>query len=79
MKRVILDTELRARLSGLSESTEFCDEEGRTIGRFVSVSMYRELLVAWSKAHLSDDELAQRRQEPRGRTLEQIWDSLAQR
>jgi hypothetical protein len=72
MSRVILDSQLRSKLNGLTEQVEFCDESGKIVGRFVPESLYRELLVPWSKAHLADEELAHRRQEPRGRTLAEI-------
>jgi hypothetical protein len=78
MSRVVLDSQLRSKLNGLTEQVEFCDESGATVGRFVPESLYRELLVAWSRTHLSDEELERRRQEPRGRTLAEIWKSLGQ-
>jgi hypothetical protein len=78
MSRVIIDPQLRSELPDLADQVEFCDESGNTLGRFVPEALYREMLVAWSKVHLSDEELAQRRQEPRGRTLAEIWKSLGQ-
>ncbi len=79
MSRVILDPELRSKLNGLNEQLEVCDEAGKTLGHFLPESLYRELLLCWSKANLSDEELARRRQEPRGRTLAEIWKSLGQK
>ena len=73
MSRVILDSQLRSKLNGLTEQAEFCDESGNTVGHFVPLALYREMIVAWSKAHLPDEELDRRRQEPRGRTLPEIW------
>jgi hypothetical protein len=78
MSRVIIDTQLRSELHDLADQVEFCDESGATLGHFVPEALYREMLVAWSKAHLSDEELAERRQEPRGRTLGEIWKSVGQ-
>lgn len=78
MSRVILDHQLRSKLNGVDEQVEFCDESGNIVGRFVPEALYRELLVAWSKSRLSDEELARRRQEPRGRPLAEIWKSLGQ-
>jgi hypothetical protein len=78
MSRVILDAQLRSKLNGLIEQLEICDETGQTLGHFVPEPLYRELLMAWSKAHLPDAELERRRQEPRGRTLAEIWQSLGQ-
>jgi hypothetical protein len=78
MSQVILDSQLRSKLNGLTEQIELCDEFGKTVGHFVPEALYREFLVAWSKAHLSDEELARRREESRGRTLAEIWKSLGQ-
>ncbi len=78
MSRVVLDALLRSKLNGLREQVELCDESGMTLGRFLPESLYREMLVAWSKAHLSEEELQRRRQEPRGRTLAEIWQHLGQ-
>lgn len=78
MSRVTLDAELRAKLNGLSEQLEICDESGKPVGHFLPDRLYREFLVAWSRAHLSDEELHRRRQGPRGRTLAEIWQRLGQ-
>jgi hypothetical protein len=78
MSRVMLDQQLRSKLNGLNDQVEICDEAGKTVGRFLPESLYRELLLAWSKADLPDLELQRRRQEPRGRTLAQIWEKLGQ-
>jgi len=78
MSRIILDSQLRSKLNGLNDQVELCDEAGATVGHFVPAPLYRELLAAWSKTHLTDEELERRRQEPRGRTLAEIWQSLGQ-
>jgi hypothetical protein len=76
MGRVVLDPQLRAKLNGLNEQLELCDEAGTILGHFLPESLYRELVVNWSKTQLSDAELERRRQEPRGRTLAEIWQHL---
>ncbi len=78
MSRVVLDDQLRSKLNGLNDQLEICDEVGRTLGHFVPEALYRQLLIAWSKAQISDAELERRRQEPRGRTLAEIWQRLGQ-
>jgi hypothetical protein len=78
MSRVILDQQMRSKLNGLNEQVEICDESGNTLGHFVPESLYREFLVAWSRSNLSDEDLERRRQEPRGRTLAEIWQKLSQ-
>jgi hypothetical protein len=79
MGRIVLDPFLRTRLNGLGEQLEVCDEAGKTIGHFLPESVYRELLIAWSRLNLSDEELERRRSEPRGRTLAEILTSLGAR
>jgi hypothetical protein len=78
MSRVMLDAQLRSKLNGLDDQVEICDESGQTLGRFLPESLYRELLLAWAKADLPDEELQRRRQEPAGRTLAEIWEKLGQ-
>src|SRR5260370_41975189 len=76
MSRVTLDSQLRSKLNGLDDQVEICDESGKTLGRFLPESLCRELLLAWSKADLPDDELQRRRQEPRGHTLGEVLEKL---
>jgi hypothetical protein len=78
MSRVVLDQQLRSKLRGLNDQVEICDESGKTVGRFLPESLYRELLLAWAKADLPEEALQQRRQEPRGRTLAETWTKLGQ-
>jgi hypothetical protein len=77
MSQITLDSQLRAKLNGLNDQIEICDETGKTVGRYLPESLYRELLLAWSKADMPDEELQRRRREPRGRTLPEIWDRLS--
>jgi hypothetical protein len=76
MTKVILDEILRAKLNGLDEHLELCDEEGRTLGHYLPAIEYKELLVDWSKARASVEELDRRMQEPGGSTLAEIWARL---
>jgi hypothetical protein len=65
MGKVILDAELKAKLNGLHQELEFCDEEGKTLGHFVPAKAYRELLYTWAKAQFTDEEIEQARREVR--------------
>ncbi len=38
MPKIVVDSELRNRLNGLSEQLEFCDETGHTLGFFQPVA-----------------------------------------
>jgi hypothetical protein len=78
MNHLILDPQLRSKLNGLEEQIEICDESGKTLGRFLPESLYREFLLAWAKADLPDEEFQRRIKEPRGCTLAEIWEKLGQ-
>jgi hypothetical protein len=57
---------------------EFCDSSGKVLGHFLPAEAYREMLLASANAQLSPQGLQRRRQEPRGRTLPEIWTDLGQ-
>jgi hypothetical protein len=76
MNKIVVDQAMRSKLNGLDKQIEFLDESGKTLGHFLPSETYRELLVAWSKAWVSDEELERRRKEPGGRTLKEIWQRL---
>jgi len=76
MGKVILDDALKSKLNGLDEQLELCDEGGQTIGQFLPQALYRDLLVAWSKAWISDEELERLRRQQGGRPLAEIWKDL---
>ena len=78
MTKVTLDESLKAKLNGLNEQLELCDQTGQTVGHYLPDHLYRELLLAWADSQISPEELERRRREPRGRTLAEIWKSLGQ-
>ena len=41
MSNITLDADLRSKLNGLNEQTEQCDDDGKTIGRFVPEVVYQ--------------------------------------
>ena len=63
MSKITLDAELRAKLNGLNEQLEVCDESGNTVGHFVPEDLYRDLLRSWAKTEFTDAEIEQARQE----------------
>lgn len=79
MTKVTVDAELRARLNGLRDPLELCDEAGQTVGHFLPPSAYRDMLYAWANAQVDEDELERASREPGGRSLQEIWQSLGQR
>ena len=78
MSKVTLDPQLRAKLNGLNEHVEVCDESGHTVGHFLPASLYEELFykaLAAESPH-SKEELKRRHHETGGRSLAEIWRSL---
>jgi hypothetical protein len=78
MDKLVIDPALRAQFPNLAGPVEFCDEAGKTLGHFLPADVYREFLLAWVNANITEEELERRRQEPGGRTLAEIWKSLGQ-
>lgn len=78
MSKLILDADLRARLSGLDEPLEVCDEAGRTVGHFLPERVYEDLFYAALAAESphSAAELRRRHSETGGRSLSEIWTDL---
>ena len=76
MTRVIIDAALRARLNGLTEQVEFCDELGRTLGHFVPLGGATPLDPTADGCPYTVEDLHRFRQETGGRTLGEIWESL---
>jgi hypothetical protein len=76
MNKVCLDPTLGSQLRGFSSPVEICDEFGQSLGHFLPTPIYRQLLVAWSQAEVSDEELRLRASEPGGCSLAEIWQRL---
>ncbi|HEV2968994.1 MAG TPA: hypothetical protein VGY55_03325 [Pirellulales bacterium] len=76
MTKVVIDKSIRSTFSNLGEQIELCDETGRTLGYFLPAELHRQLLRAWAETQISDEELERRRNEPGGRTLDEIWSRL---
>jgi hypothetical protein len=76
MTKVTLDPQLRAKLNGLNEQLEICDEAGKTVGHFLPASVYMRLLYDAINARVTDEELRQADEEPGGCSLAEIWQRL---
>src|SRR5438876_10365197 len=76
MSTLQLDKALRERLNGLTEQLAVCDEAGKTVGYFVPDELYKRMAYAWMESQTNDDELNAIRDEPGGRSLQEIWKSL---
>ena len=79
MTQMILEPNLRLRFGQTDSEVELRDEQGELVGYFVPPPLHRELILAWSRAHVSDDELEEARREPAGRPLSEIFSDLDQR
>jgi hypothetical protein len=78
MNKIMLDDTLRARLNGLNEAMEFCDESGRAIGHFLPADLYNQILYSADFCPYTEEEIQESLQEPLGRPLAEIWKSLGQ-
>lgn len=78
MQRVSLDQELRAKLNGLSQPLEVCDESGNPVGMFVPWADYQHMRYAAAEAAcpFTDEQSAQFRKERGGRSLQEIMRDL---
>ena len=79
MVRVVVKPEILKQLHQLDCELELCDETGQMLGYFVPVGD-EDLKedYEWARRAVSDEELAQARAEPGGRTLHEIMRDLRQ-
>jgi hypothetical protein len=76
MSKVTLDPQLRAKLNGLNEQLEICDEAGKTVGHYLPDAVYMRLLYDSVNARVTDEELRRAADEPGGCSLAEIWQRL---
>lgn len=79
MNKVTLDGAGRLQLDDLDGEVEICDQTGRTVGYYLPVGLRDELLYAWAKSQVSEEELELARQQPGGRSLKEILVDLNNR
>ena len=74
MTKITIDSETRAKLNGLKDFFQVCDESGQTLGYFLPPGFLKYL------SPFSDEEIERRRQQPRtGRPLKEILNDLESR
>jgi hypothetical protein len=59
MTRIVLDAATRARLTGVIDCAELCDESGRSLGHFIPAvdsAWYREIEVPFTNEELDAAE-----------------------
>lgn len=76
MNRITLDAELRAKLNGLTEQVEVCDENDKTVGMFVPLALYKQLLYENVKIPFTKEEIDRFRSEKGGCSLEEFWKKM---
>lgn len=78
MGKLILDDELRTKLSALQGRVELCDPDGRTIGYFMDARAYQGWLYEVAKDWFTDEEIAEGRNEEGGMTTQELLAHLRQ-
>ena len=78
MSRVTIDDAIRAKLNGLNEDLELCDENGNILGHFLPQREYLHLMILEAEAQCpyTKEQLEEFRKEKGGRKLSEIWKSL---
>jgi hypothetical protein len=76
MSQVTIDPLLLARLNGLTEQTEFRDENGRLLGHFIPARKGPVVLLPSDRCPYSAEELERMRNETGGKSLADIWQGL---
>jgi hypothetical protein len=71
--QVTVDESLKQKLGGLDEPVELCGPDGKVLGRYLPEGEYREILYGSVEIPLSEEEIARRRAETGGCSLEEIW------
>jgi len=79
MTRMVLDPVLGAKLGGLTDAVELCDESGRTIGYFHPAVALSGLEASSIESPIPIEEIERRRAEGGGRPLKDILEDLSRR
>jgi hypothetical protein len=72
MTRVTLDADVLSKLPSLDQQLELCDEAGHTLGYFLTVQQYEQLLCELARLKFSAEELERRWNEPGERTTAEV-------
>jgi hypothetical protein len=78
MTQIQIDPALQHQLSGMVEPIAFCDPSGKVLGHYIPEAEYKRMLYASFKVPYSDEEIARRRAETGGSSLQEIWKELGQ-
>ncbi len=78
MTQVQIDDVLADKLGGFDSQVELRDSQGVTVGHYLPEQEYLKLLYASIEIPFSEEEIARRRAESGGCSLEDIWKRLGQ-
>jgi len=73
MTQIQVDQALQQKLGGLDEAVELCGADGKILGRYLPENEYRAMLYGSVDIPYSEEEIARRRAETGGCSLEEIW------
>jgi hypothetical protein len=73
MGRIILNSDLKAKLHGLKEALEVFDESGQALGYFLPMDEYHKRIRAKQDIPFSDEELDKFRNAGGGGPLADFW------
>ena len=72
MTRVVVDTNVLAKLNNLNSELELCDESGVTLGHFYPAADRKRQLYDWAKTAISEEEIEAACRQPGGVTTEEL-------
>jgi len=78
MNKIVLDSDTISKL-GAGGQLEICDTSGRTFGFFVPAGGKKVSLQDWAAMLFTDEELENARNEPGGKTTQEVLERLKRR
>jgi hypothetical protein len=78
MTKLVVDAATQAKLKSLNGLLELCDETGRTLGYFHSLTNEHSCGENQIQSPFTEEELERRRQQRTGRSLTEILEGLKQ-
>jgi hypothetical protein len=79
MTKMTIDSDLCTRLRVTDADLELCDYSGHTVGFFVPPERHQQLLYAWAKTAVPEEELERARRQSGGQPLGEILAELETR
>ena len=76
MTQIQVDQVLLQKLGGLASPVELCDADGKVLGHYLPEAEYQKMLYGSFQVPVDEEEIARRRAEEGGSTLQEIWQKL---